>query len=170
MSRGASTGIGVSCSVHDIGNENIRTQNINQRNQQRADVSDPLRKERTIELNVFTRVDFRLPIEREMISVFTDEHVGQEPGTGHAAFDRAHRRRRLHDRIATRACELGTHLANHFETHGLKLQHLADVFVQIFEVARALWAVRFLRRDRLRFTHEMRWELAARSGDARCKR
>lgn len=93
VSRGASTGIGVSCSVHDIGNENIRTQNINQRNQQRADVSDPLRKERTIELNVFTRVDFRLPIEREMISVFTDEHVGQEPGTGHAAFDRARRRR-----------------------------------------------------------------------------
>ena len=32
------------------------------------------------------------------------------------------------------------------------------------------WAGTFLRRDRLRFTHEMRWEVAARFGDARCER
>jgi len=105
-----------------------------------------------------------------MIGVFADQHVGQEAGAGHAAFDRARRCRRLHDRIATRARKLRTHLANHFEAHGLQLQHLADVFTKMLEFATAVRASRFLRRDCLRFTCEMRGELAARFGDARCGR
>jgi len=80
-------------------------------------------------------VDLRLPIEWQMIGVFADEHVCQESGSGHATLDRARRCRRLHDRIAAGAGELGAHVPNHFEAHRLEFEHLADIFAQMLELA-----------------------------------
>ncbi len=75
-----------------------------------------------------------------MIGVFADQHVGQQTRAGHAALDRACRRRRLHDRIAARAGQLRSHVANHFEAHRLQFEHLGDIVAQMLERATAIGA------------------------------
>ena len=52
---------------------------------QRHDLADPRSHEGAIEIDLFTRVDAGLPIERLMIEIFADQDVGQRPGAGKAA-------------------------------------------------------------------------------------
>src|SRR6266436_7112294 len=67
---------------------------------QRRDLADPRSHDGAIEIDPFTRVDARLPIERLMIAIFADQDVRQKPGAGKAALDRQRRHRALHHALA----------------------------------------------------------------------
>jgi hypothetical protein len=97
--------------------------------QQRTGARDPLCEQRAIQLDALAREDLRLPIEREVIAIFADDHVRQESRSGHAALDWACRRG------AARAGQLGAHVANDLEAHRLEFEHLANVFAQMLEFA-----------------------------------
>ena len=64
----------------------------------------------------------------------------QQSRPGQAALNRAARRRRLHDHIATRAAQLGTHVADHLEAGRHVLQNLGDIFAELLQRAAALRA------------------------------
>ena len=75
--------------MHDVGGEDVLAQRIGQRSEQRAGAANPLREQRAIELHTLARVDLRLPIERQMIRIFADQHVRQQSRSGDTALDRA---------------------------------------------------------------------------------
>ena len=74
-----------------------------------------------------TRKDLRLPIERRVIAVFADQHLGKQRWRCQSACDRTFRRRRLMDRSAAAAAVLGAPNADHTELRGHPVQHLADI-------------------------------------------
>src|ERR1019366_5362618 len=59
------------------------------------------------------------------------QHMAEQPGTGHAAFDRAARRQRLRDRAAAATRHLGTDVAHDMEAAGLVVQHFRDVLADL---------------------------------------
>jgi hypothetical protein len=50
-----------------------------QRLQQPSRPADPLGQGRAVELDAAAGIDQRLPVERQMIAILGDQHVGQQP-------------------------------------------------------------------------------------------
>lgn len=67
---------------------------------------DPVCKSRAIQLDALAGVDLGLPIERQMISIFGDQHLCDQGFGGDAAFDNMSRCRGLDDRALTRAAAI----------------------------------------------------------------
>jgi hypothetical protein len=72
-----------------------------------------------------------LPVERQMIAIFGDQHMGDQSRAGAAALDRQRRHRRLRDRFADPAAQLGPDMDDHREVRGHVFQHLAAVFADL---------------------------------------
>lgn len=62
-----------------------------------------------------------------LVAILGHQHIGQQPWAGHAARDRPAGRRRLEDRFASDAGQLGPHMPDHLEARGHILQLLGDV-------------------------------------------
>lgn len=120
----------------------MTTQRFNERLQQRRRVTDPLRKQRAIKLDAFSRVYDRLPVKRHVVCELRDQHVRQQPRTGDTAFDGAARCRRLRDVIATHAGKLRAHMTDDPEAGRYVLKLFGDVFAQRLHHATALRALR----------------------------
>ena len=70
-----------------------------QRSQQRRRTADPIGERGAVEIDALAAIDLRLPIQRTVISVFADKHVGDKVFGWDAGFDHTRWRRSLHDRV-----------------------------------------------------------------------
>ena len=68
---------------------------LDQRPEHGDRLAAPVDQRRTWNVGALSRQDLALAIQREVIVVLGDEDVGEQARAGHAARDRAHRRRRL---------------------------------------------------------------------------
>ena len=80
-----------------------------------------------------------------MIAELRGQHMSQQSRPGQAAIDRTARCWCLHDRIATRAAQLGANMADHLETGRNLFEHLGDILTQFLQCAAALRARLLLR-------------------------
>ena len=103
--------------------------------------SDPVGERRAIEMNALPLVDLRLAIERQVIGIFGDEHVGDRRLGRQAALDQPRRRRRLDDDVlASAAGVFGPAHDQHPELGGHDIELLADVLADPMQLAAAAWA------------------------------
>ena len=133
----------------------VTPQRFHQRRQQLARAAHPVRQRRAFQLHAFARVNLFLPIQRQVIAVFRDQHVRQQSRSGQAARDRTARRFRLHDLVAARAGQLRPHLPDHFEARRNVLQDLRNVFAQRLQLAAAVRTGRLLRQNLPRLARQL---------------
>jgi len=100
-------------------------------------VFDPAAVGRGIEAHAFAGVDAGQAVQRDVVAVFGDEHVGQQGRPGDTARDRPARRCRLEDRLAAHARQLGAHMTDHLEACRHVLQLLGDVGADLAQPAAA---------------------------------
>jgi len=113
-----------------VGCEYMRADVVDQRLEQPADLADPVRHGRAVEFDAFAGVDFRLPVEREVVDVLGHQHMREQAGACLAARDGQCWCWRLGDGVATLAGELGADVAHDLEAAGHILQHLGHVLAQ----------------------------------------
>ena len=105
--------------------------------QMEGGASDPVGERRAVEAIALTGVDLRLAIERQVIGVFGDQHVGDHRLGGQAALDQPRRRRRLDDDILAGAAGVfGPAHHEHAELRGNDVELLADVLADPVQRAR----------------------------------
>ena len=87
--------------------EHMRGQARLQRLQPPAGAADPVRQGRAVELDAVAGEDLALAVERQVVAVLADQHMGQQARARHALGDRPLRCRRLVDRPAGPAAVAG---------------------------------------------------------------
>lgn len=100
---------------------------IGQRFQQSSGFTDPIRQGGAIQIEAFTVKDLALTVQRKMIGIFADQHMGQETRPGAAAFDGPRRERGLHEAFAARAGQPGPDDAVHDKPTGDVFQFLGHI-------------------------------------------
>jgi hypothetical protein len=113
----------------------VNTDRLDQRSEQLAGCADPSGQRRSVEIESFASVDLRLSIQRKMICILRDQHMGEQPRTCETTIDGARRRRCLHDPVAGIAAQLRTDMADDLEAGPHALQHLGDIFAQLAQSA-----------------------------------
>jgi hypothetical protein len=108
--------------------ENVAPQSFDQRCEQVTRSTDPVGQRRALQFHTLPGVDLRLTVEREVVSVLRDENMRQQTWSRQSALNGARWCRRLHNPLAARAAQLGTHLADHLELGRHILQHLGNIF------------------------------------------
>lgn len=73
--------------MKSMANEHMVPKLHQQRLQQCAGLTDPICHGRTGKIDAFSRVNLGLAIERQVIAVFCDQHMGDETWPRLAAFD-----------------------------------------------------------------------------------
>src|SRR5262245_15093098 len=101
---------------------------LGQRLQQPCRLAHPVGEQGAIKLDAIARVDLGLPVEREMIAIFRDRHVGQYAGVRLPARDRQRRHGWLHHAAAFVARAGGPHFLPNFEVAGDILEDLGAIF------------------------------------------
>ena len=86
-----------------------------QRLQPPAGTADPSRQGRAFDPGAMPGEDLSLPVERGVVAVFADQHLGKESWGRHPLGDRALRGRGLMDRVTGAATIFGTADADHPE-------------------------------------------------------
>ena len=86
-----------------LGRQDMAADGIGQGFQQGRALADPVGQCRAIQIEAFAAEDLALAIQRKMISVFADQHMGQQARTWAAALDGARRKRRLDEAFAAGA-------------------------------------------------------------------
>ena len=103
--------------------------------------ADPVRQRRAIELDALAGVDLRLPIERQVIGIFGDQHLGDGRLGRQSALDQPRRRRRLHDLVlAGSAGVFGPPRDDHPELRRHHVEPLAPVLADPVQIAPAAGA------------------------------
>jgi transposase len=64
---------------------------------------DPISQRGAVKVDLLPSVDFRLSVERQMIAIFADQHMGQRPWTGAPPVDGATGQGGLGERLTARA-------------------------------------------------------------------
>ena len=100
---------------------------LDQRPQHGDRLAAPVDQRRAWNVGALSRQDLALAIQREVIVVLGDEDVGEQARTGHAARDRARRRRRLHHPLALPAGLLQPRGLDHLQLRGDELEDLRHV-------------------------------------------
>jgi hypothetical protein len=130
-----------------VGDEHMGADRRHQRTQLEGGAADPAGHGRAGKLDTFTGIDPCLPVERQVIAIFADQHMGEQTGTRPAALDGQVGRRGLMDRLARAARDLGAHMLDHLEVAGHIFQHFALVLAKHPHLAAAR---RTSRRRRMR--------------------
>jgi len=113
---------------------------IGQRLQQGGGLADPIGQGGAIQIEPFAVEDLALAVERQVIGIFADQHMGQEARPRTATLDRAGRQRRLDEAFAAGAGQPGPHDAVHDEAAGDIFQLLGDIFSDPAQAATAVSA------------------------------
>src|SRR4051794_38911757 len=87
---------------------------------------DPLRHCGAFQLDTFSRIDLRLPIERQVVAVLRDQYLCQQPRSGEPTLDRTRRRFALHDALAAATGELRSHVLDNTKRRHL-FENLGDI-------------------------------------------
>src|SRR3954453_8440964 len=67
--------------------QDMTADRVGQRLQQRRRLADPVGQGRAVEVDAFALEDLRLAIERQMIAVLRDQHMGEQAGPWPATLD-----------------------------------------------------------------------------------
>ena len=81
--------------------QHMAADGICQRFQQGGGLAHPLRQRRAVQIQSVTLKYLALPIQRQVIAVFRDEHMRQQAGTGASALDRTGWQWGLYEGFAT---------------------------------------------------------------------
>lgn len=114
-----------------LGGHHVAAQRIYQRVEQKETPGDPLGHRGALELDAFTGIDLRLPIERQVVAVLRDQDMGKEPRSGEAARNRPRRCVQLHDTFTRGARKLRAHVLDHAEARRLVIDHFGHVFADL---------------------------------------
>lgn len=117
--------------------QHLGRQCVDERLQLCAAFADPLRERRAGDGQASALEDALLSVERQVIEVLGDQHLGQQPGRGDALVDDVRRDRRLQELLAARACPLASHMAFDGEDAWLVIQLLRDVLADPLHLAAA---------------------------------
>ena len=96
---GSSTGAVVSSANSLVELLSFIEQPLVNRPQQPGGAADPIGQRRAIEVDPLPGVDLGLPVERQVIGVFGDQHLGDRRLGRQAALDQPRRRGRLHHHV-----------------------------------------------------------------------
>ena len=114
------------------------------RPQEPGGAADPVGQRRAIEIDALPGVDLGLAIERQVIGVFGDQHLGDRRLGRQAALDQPRRRGRLHDNVlASPAGIFGPAHDEHAELRRHDVEPLAHVLadpVQAFRQHGQAWS------------------------------
>ena len=117
--------------------------------QQCRRLADPAGQGRAVEIDLLAGEDPGLAIQRQVIAILRDQHMGQKAGAGTTALDRPRRQRRLVEAFATATGQARAHDALHHEAAGDVFQLLGDIFAEPLETAAAIGASLARRQNRL---------------------
>lgn len=92
-------------------------------------------------MHVLAGEDFGLPVERQVIAVFANQHMGQQPRSGTATLNRARGQRGLCKRLTAGAGHARTDDPAHDKTTGDIFQLLGDVLTDLTQGAAAVIAI-----------------------------
>jgi hypothetical protein len=81
--------------------------------EQLAGRSDPTCHRGAVKIDALASVDLCLAIQRAVIGIFCNEHMGQQSRSGEATLDHSRWSRRLDNALARGAGKLRLHMANH---------------------------------------------------------
>lgn len=109
---------------------------LGQWRQQRRRRSDPIGQGGTVEIDTLAGIDLGLSVKRQVVGVLGYQHMGEQSGTWSPALDRQGRHRRLHDRLAQPADDLGSDMPDDLE-QGDALQHLGLVLAEPAQLSAA---------------------------------
>ena len=105
--------------------------------QQGCRFANPIGQCGTIQLDPLASKYLALPVERQMIRILRNQHMGQKPGAGTSAFNRARGQQGLDDLLAATAGHARPHNTVHHETPSDLFQCLGDIVPKSFEFAAA---------------------------------
>jgi hypothetical protein len=105
-----------------------------------ASAAHPVRQGRAVDIDPVAGKDLGLTIERGMVAVLADQHVGQQRGARQSLGDGTLGCRRLVDRAAGAAAIFGAANAQHPQACRHKVEHLADGLADGMERALATGA------------------------------
>lgn len=98
---------------------------------------DPVTQRGAVQINPFAGVDLGLPLKRQVIAIFADQHVRHEARTRAPAFDQARRQRCLCEGFTTSAGHAGADELTHHEVTGDVIQLLGDILAHLTQRAAA---------------------------------
>jgi hypothetical protein len=138
--------------MHHVVSKHHFAQSIDQRLQLYAAGADPLRQGRARDGEAGPAKDLFLTVQRQMITVFGDHHVGQQTCRGDTLVDDMCRNRCLDQCLALIADPLTTDVLFDGEHAGRVVEFPADILADTLEgaAAGALRVVRFVLAGRLR--------------------
>lgn len=88
---------------------------LGQGRQQRGRRSDPIGQGGTVEIDAFAGIDIGLAVQRQVVGVLGHQYVDEQSRTRPPALDRQGRHRRLRDRLANTADDLGADMPDDLE-------------------------------------------------------
>src|ERR1700688_2761116 len=113
---------------------------LEQWREQLAHFSYPTCHRGAVKIDALASVDLCLTIQRAVIGIFCDEHMGQQSRSGEATLDHARWRRRFDNMLASRAGKLRPHMANHLEVSWDVLQYLGYILAELTQRLAAIGA------------------------------
>lgn len=137
---------------------NMRLDQLVQRHQQFSHGTNLVSQGREAELHAFTRITFRLAVERLMLAIFLEDDHGKQAGACPAARDRVERGGRLADLFAIPAGELFSNGLNHLPRPRHHLQRIRNVFAHLHDPAGPAAGAGARGRDHHTLTRQMFWE------------
>ena len=143
-----------------IGEQVIRSKQVSckafvQRLEPPAGAADPSGERRTRKIDPMAGEDLRLPVERRVIAIFADQHLGKQRRRRQAAGDRPLCSRRLRHRLAGPAGVFGTGGADYAKLSRNPIQHLAHALADDMQRAAAAAADRALNVEADLFARQM---------------
>ena len=113
---------------------------LGQRLEQLRRAADPVGQGGAVEIDALPPEDLALAIQREVVAVLRDQHMGEQTRPWPAALDRARGQRRLAECLAARAGHARAHDPGHDEAAGDVVELLGDVLSDPLQCAAALAA------------------------------
>jgi hypothetical protein len=121
-----------------LGRQDMATDGIGQWLQKGGGLADPVGQSGTIEIKPFAVEDPALAVERQVIGIFADQHVGQETWPRAAPLDGAGGQRRLDEPFAAGAGQPGTDDPVHDEAARHVFQLPGDILTDPAQAATAI--------------------------------
>ena len=113
---------------------------LGQRFQQGGGLPDPVGQRGTVEAESFTVKDLALAIERQMVGILADQHMGQQTRPRAATLDGPRRQRGLNEALAAGASQPGPDDAVHDEAPRHILQIFSNILPDPAQAAAAICA------------------------------
>ncbi len=98
--------------------QNMPRDGVRQRLKQGGGFTNPVRQGGAVQIDPLAPEYLTLPVQRRMIAILRNQHMGQKPGAGTTALDRARWQGCLMDRLAARTRHARPHDPVHHKTPG----------------------------------------------------